>query len=246
MLQDPEVIVPKDVPAMNNDTYSPLARRIGQEFIARHSSFLALRSIEQRARIDEPAMRALAQAWQDALHAPSDPNVRVLYSGFIDEVGMQYAHLRDSGLAVELTPAQDPYESLAALATDVEDNRRVRVWNGGAIPDDHPLWTRSLSYRGERIRALHGLRAVHEVYGHAVGNNFRTMLGEELAFQSHLRMFSPRAWGTLTVEFRAPLAWLMFGPHVEAGEELTWRDRPYPQQKATALNVTHWGDPLRQ
>lgn len=189
-------------------------------------------------------MVRLASAWQNARHAPTDSVVALNYERFIGETLLQFQLLESEGTRFEPTDDITPYDRLEDLVRDLDKRRTVQIWIGGAIPSDHPLAQRGRVPGHADWRILDALRGVHEVFGHAIGNSFRTADGEEAAFRSHLATYSIASWPTLTDEFRAPLAWLLHGPHLmERDETLAWDRLPYPPQKAVALPVELWSCP---
>lgn len=226
--------------------FSTKAQRARSAYLAQYETLLGLEPMRRRRRsVDKSFMRELAAAWQDARHAPSDPVVALHYQRFIEETLTQFTFLEEQGIKFERTSEVSPYATVIDLARDLDLHGRVLVWSGGTLPVDHPLAARGLVPGHGTWRTLDALRGVHEVFGHAVGNSFKTLLGEDLAFQDHVRLYTRSSWAALTSEFRAPLAWLMFGPHLEEGDARPrrWEDLPYPPQKAVALPPRFWATP---
>lgn len=223
---------------------SQLAARARASYMAENSTFLSLRE----PKVLEPDLVKLGKAWHEARHAPTDPVVAVYYRRLLDDVDLQMNHLVSAGLTFEFHDDPQIYATQPALVEDLDDNSHLYVWSGRDLPEDHPLSAPFPSTALEDAMYVHALRAVHDVFGHALGHGFATLSGERAAFHSHLGMFTPGTWPALLSELMAPLAWLQFGPHVQAAEAATpWRDRPYPRQKAVILSPEFWpggtGDP---
>jgi hypothetical protein len=217
-----------------------LARR---SFLAEYSDMLDLKEFEIQGEVDEDYMRALAREWGAARHAPGDPAVRLHYRRLVDEVAIQFEFLQRAGITFELNTDPSPYPDLKSLVEDVDKNGHVYVWSGSSIQEDHPLAARNVVEEHPDWKALFVMRGVHEVFGHAIGNSFKTVLGEDLAFQSHAQLFSSAAWPALTTEFRGPLAWLMYGPHLSDEDKVHWSKLPSPSQKAIAVRSEFWRNP---
>ena len=110
------------------------------------------------------------------------------------------------------------------------------------MPADHPLAAvdpkTGYTYNDK-------LRAIHDLYGHAVHGWQFGERGEENAWITHSQMFSRQAIPALTSETKGQNNWVNFGPHmrradgtlIKKGEE-GWLDRPqrpFAEQKAGLL-----------
>lgn len=131
-----------------------------------------------------------------------DPTAEAAYRLMRDETGRQFDVLTGptsrGGLGVDVSVAtEDPYDTfrLAGVKQLVDDlnNRRLRVLST-ASTGGHPFFTNDQNDM---------FRAVHDAFGHgATGRGFNRH-GEEAAYRSHARMFSPEARPALASETRA-------------------------------------------
>ena len=88
-------------------------------------------------------------------------------------------------------------------------------------------------------------RAVHDYYGHTeLGNGFG-VIGEEMAWQNHSRMFSPNARRAMTTETRGQNSWVNFNKNLrnpdgtmpKKGDNnyVSPKERPFADQKIGLL-----------
>lgn len=148
--------------------------------------------------------------WYD--EAPMvDPAAEAAYRLMRDETGRQFDVLTRptsrGGLGVDVSvTSDDPYNTarLAGVKQLIDDlnNRRLRVLST-ATTGGHPFFTNDQNDM---------FRAVHDAFGHgATGRGFNRH-GEEAAYRSHARMFSPEARPALGAETRAQNAYVnLFG-----------------------------------
>lgn len=165
-------------------------------------------------RFDKPAARkrfeqraAKLTDWYQA-QPMVDPEALPLYRQFFDEVKRQYIHLsQNMGLQVEVRAVdysnpkdiQDPYDSPAAMLTDITENGRLVV--AKTTPEGmHPLYLEVDTETGLSNNDM--FRAVHDFFGHAVHENGLTRWGEDVAFLTHAQMFPEHLWGVLASETR--------------------------------------------
>lgn len=191
-------------------------------------------------RVDERAPQ-IADAYDAMEHNPSDPKVKASYDALKREVKAQYEHAQQSGITFEPSK-ENPYSTSKQMMSDVKDNQRLKFFQGGDMPQDHPLAEvdkqTGLSYNDM-------LRAVHDLYGHAKNGYEFGARGEENAWLAHRQMFTPDALPALTTETKGQNSWVNAGSHLRneagavpaKGEEgyVAPKDRPYAQQKAGLL-----------
>lgn len=103
------------------------------------------------------------------------------------------APLHRGGLGVDVEATEkDPYGGPADMMRDVAENRRLRVLST-ASTGGHPFFTNDENDQ---------FRAVHDAFGHAGTGRGFDRHGEEAAYQSHARMFTPVARRALATETR--------------------------------------------
>src|SRR5690606_19230066 len=100
---------------------------------------------------------------------------------------------------------------------------------------EHPLLELTDEYIGERrLVANDVFRIVHDAFGHAKEGNGFGPIGEENAWHSHVRMYSPLAARAMTTETRGQNSWVNYGPFGEQNRA-NQRETIYADQKATLL-----------
>lgn len=198
--------------------------------------------------MDKDRAVRIAQAYQDMLHDPSNPEVRRSYEALADETLAQYKALKEAGAKFVFNrPGQDPYAASPAMGyPELRDKRTLSIFPtaegyGNAFTPvevaNNPLLKGSGEKFGDAPATLNDIfRAVHDAYGHfAYGNPFFRAPGEERAWMLHSGMYSPEARGAMTTELRGQNNWLNFGPHGEANRTASAAGTIFAPQKIGLL-----------
>lgn len=169
--------------------------------------------------VDPKVSRQIAIIFDETPDQSHDPQVQAAYSALAREVDAQFGYL-----PVEIVPFGDkdpnPYPDSKAMMDDVLQNRRLFVYTGG---EDHSLLTRDQNWR---------FRAIHDYLAHAANGLGFGPRGEENAWISHARMFTPLARAAMTTETRGQNSFVNFLP---AHTHLPPPQRPYAEQKTMIL-----------
>lgn len=157
-----------------------------------------------------PATRALGDAYEGM--PEFDKSAVPAFRALRDEVHRQYNVLSTPrskgglGIDIEVTP-EDPYKNYGELLHDLRENNRIKTL-ASASTGPHPV----LSHDDNDM-----FRAIHDVYGHAGTGRGFDRHGEEAAYLSHARMFTPLARSALATETRGQNSFLntrgFFGPN---------------------------------
>lgn len=204
---------------------------------------------------DEAKATRIANAFEAMPHNPADPAVKRSYDALIDETMAQYRALKDAGVDIKFLKEgmSDPYAKSPAMGyADLVKNNRLYVFptdfgfgsNAAFNPVDNPL-LKGVGRIGDKPNAVanDAFRAVHDLFGHfAPGNPFFRHKGEERAWNTHARMFSPEARGAMTTETRGQNSWLNFGPYGEFNKTASGADTKYADQKIGLLPDWVWRD----
>jgi hypothetical protein len=172
----------------------------------------------------------IAEAFDAMEHNPSDPQVAAAYRAMIDETVAQYHALQKAlNLKIEFIEAgqADPYAASPRMALeDVLNNGHLWVFptEGGfgsinEIKDNPLLEQTDIVIDGRRLVANDVFRIVHDIFGHGPEGAGFGPTGEENAWQSHVRMYSPLAARAMTTETRGQNSWVNFGPHGAANRK---------------------------
>jgi hypothetical protein len=182
-------------------------------------------------RADPARGKRIADAFDAMEHNPSDPEVAAAYRAMIDETVAQYRFLeKELGLKIEfIQPGQpDPYHESPRLALqDLHENAHLWVFptdsgfgsSDADISGNPLLEPTDIEVDGRQLLANDVFRIVHDVFGHGPEGAGFGPTGEENAWQSHVRMYSPLAARAMTVETRGQNSWVNFGPHGEANRK---------------------------
>lgn len=128
-----------------------------------------------------------------------------------DQVHQQYKVLSSPrskgglGLDIEVT-GDDPYRNYGDLMNDLQEHNKIRTMSA-ATTGEHPFFSKDDNDM---------FRAIHDVFGHAGTGRGFDRHGEEAAYLSHARMFTPLARRALATETRGQNSFVVtrgfFGP----------------------------------
>jgi hypothetical protein len=201
-------------------------------------AYLKTRGLSDPGHLDYVSLnpqlsKRIADYYDRAKHDPTNPQVKSSYDAFKRETLAQYRHLQSLGVRLEpwLKEGQ-PYANSNEMVADVRGNNHLYHFVGGDMPADHPLAEPiGDEVNGHPLTYNDAFRAVHDYYGHALYGNQFGPRGEEHAYRTHSRMYSPEAVPAMAFETRGQNSWVNFGPH----SHLPVPERPYAEQKANVL-----------
>ena len=192
------------------------------------------------AAVDVKRAEKIAKEYAAMKHDPSDPKTKKAYEALAKETQDQYEQLLKAGYKFDFIRGADPYGNPRNAINDLVMNKRMSVFPtesgfGSSAVDisGNPLLARSdLRIANDPSTTYNDLfRAVHDVFGHAKhGVGFRAR-GEENAFQSHARMYSPEALPAAASETRGQNSWVNFGPFGEQNRIASPANTIYADQK---------------
>jgi hypothetical protein len=201
--------------------------------------------------VDADRAKRLALAYQLMKNEPNNPAVKNSFNAMIDETMDQYEALRKQGYKFDFMPqGVDLYGNPRNAINDIVTNKRLSVFptmqgfGGNLSPiasQANPLLQKTgEKWSGQDVTANDVFRAVHDVFGHAKhGVGFRAA-GEENAFQSHARMYSPKALPAATSETRGQNSWVNFGPYGDANRSANPLLTEYAEQKTGLMPAWTW------
>lgn len=216
----------------------------------REKSGLGLPEPQTYVKVDPKFGARVAQAFDEMVHNPNDPQTKAAYAALIDETTAQYQAIKDTGLKIEFITGKDPYAASPRLAVeDVKNNNHLWVFPteagfGSGEVQDSPMLAPTDEKIGDRtLLANDVFRIVHDYFGHVKeGNGFRAD-GEENAWRIHASMYSPLARAAMTTETRGQNSWLNFGPHGTKNQTAKSAETVYAPQKVGLLPKEFWEDP---
>jgi len=203
------------------------------------------------ATIDENRATRLAQAYEGMANNPNDPKVKKAYNAMIEETMAQYEALRKKGYKFDFMPESgDIYGNPRNAINDIVQNKRLSIFpteqgfggpSAAVASEANPLLIRTgETWNGKPVTANDVFRAVHDVFGHGKhGVGFRAA-GEENAFQSHARMYSPEALPAATSETRGQNSWVNYGPFGESNKTASPILTEYAEQKTGLMPAWTW------
>lgn len=205
--------------------------------------------LQEYVQVNPERAKKIAEAFEKMKNNPADPKVKKAYDALINETMAQYEAARKSGIKFEFMPeGVDLYGNPRNAINDLVTNRRMYVFpteeGFGSInkaSETNPLLQKTGEYwNGKPVTANDMFRAVHDVFGHAKhGVGFRAT-GEENAFQSHARMFSPEALPALATETRGQNSWVNFGKFGSQNQIANPSKTIYADQKIGILPEFVW------
>lgn len=207
--------------------------------------------LESYAQVDVERAKRIANEYEKMANNPQALPTKKAYDALIDETQAQYEALKKAGYKFEFMPKSgDPYGNPRNAINDLVQNKHLYVFPtesgfGGtrakeALKQNPLLKKTDETWNGKPVLANDMFRAVHDVFGHAKhGVGFRAG-GEENAFQSHARMFSPEALPAATSETRGQNSWVNFGPYAQLNKTASPIDTQYAEQKTGLMPAWTW------
>lgn len=197
------------------------------------------------AKLDRQRAKRIADEFDKAEHRPDDPEVKAAYDAMVSETIEQFRDILDTGLQIEFIRGEDPYESTPRLMMlDVIENNHMWVYStrdGFGTdkefdPSKSPMLAETeFTIDGVDLLVNDVFRVVHDYFGHVKdGVGFRAE-GEENAWRSHSKMYSPLARRAMTVETRGQNSWVNYGPYGKQNRTASAADTKYADQKITLL-----------
>src|SRR5262245_54697170 len=207
--------------------------------------------VENYVPVDVPRAKAIAQAYDVMPHTPTDPAAMRSYDALARETRDQYEFLKRLGVKFEPFPpgavGSDPYAATPRLAAkDFIENKHLYYFpteqgfgtgaEAAAAAAGNPMLAGSgVKIEGKEVPFNDLFRIVHDVYGHfKEGVGFRAA-GEENAWRSHGRMYSPEALPAMTAETRGQNSWVNYGPYAAQNKGASGADTIYAPQKIGML-----------
>jgi hypothetical protein len=209
-------------------------------------------------KLDENKSKTIADAYDQLVDTPDDPEVQSSYQAMADETMEQYDAIAKSGVKVEMWTGQgEPYKNSGEMIADVRDNNHMYIFSTEEGFGDTPITDQQRQQnallRDSGIKDVNGkpmlindiFRFVHDYFGHTrLGNSFGA-IGEENAWNVHARMYSPIARRAMTTETRGQNSWVNFnksmrnpdGTMKKKGDEgyVPPAQRPFAEQKMALL-----------
>jgi hypothetical protein len=170
--------------------------------------------------------KIIANAYEQMKHEPANPHVKAAYGALIDETKHQFKDMIDKGFTFsKIKPKQpNPYKTSKDLHSDIEQNKHLHFFptesgfgSEDSAPSDHPmLQTTEFSHEGKPLLANDLFRIVHDYRGHHLGGKSGFgQKGEQQAYLTHKKDFSPLAQQALASETMGQNQWVHHGPHGE-------------------------------
>jgi hypothetical protein len=197
--------------------------------------------------VNVPRAKAIAQAFEVMPHTPSDPMVQRSYEALAKETRDQYLTLKRLGVKFERMPEVDPYAATPRLAIkDLLENKHMYYFpsdigfgsgqmSAAELMANPMMKGSGIKIGGKEVPYNDLFRIVHDVFGHGKeGVGFRAA-GEENAWRSHGRMYSPEALPAMTAETRGQNSWVNFGPFAAQNRGASAAGTVYAPQKAGML-----------
>jgi hypothetical protein len=160
-----------------------------------------------------PYAKRIADEYDRMEHNPWNEDVQRTYNAAKTDIDKQWDFaIQKMGIKFEPWDKEgQPYKNSKEMVADVKNNKHLYFFQGGEMPKDHPLAATDpktgFSYNDK-------LRAIHDLFGHAVNENQFGPAGEERAAQEHIQMFSNDAIPAIVTETRGQNSWTNFGRHL--------------------------------
>lgn len=139
-----------------------------------------LQSIKKykRLQLNKDSTFLISMKYDSMISTPKNAEVIKTYNQFKRELIAQYRELKKY-IRFEFVDS-DPYKTSSEMFEDIEQNKRLKVFTGGACHHN--------------MRGTNKIfRAVHDIFGHYINYNSFSPNGEYKAYNHHKQMFSPLA-----------------------------------------------------
>lgn len=202
------------------------------------------------ATVDINRAKRIAAEYEKMKNNPSAKDVKKSYDALVEETMKQAEAARKAGIKFEFypDPKSDPYGNPRNAINDIVTNQHLYVYptdaGFGSINEAlaaNPLLQKTGDkWNGKDVLVNDYFRGIHDVFGHAKhGVGFRAG-GEENAWQSHARMFSPEAVPAATSETRGQNSWLNFGEYGDKNRIADTANTTFADQKTGILPDWTW------
>lgn len=179
-------------------------------------------------KVDPKYASIIATAYDDLVHDPNDPEVKLAYDTFARETIEQAQLLKKNGMQFDPDGSQNAcqrhgidcgldgnYKDADELVKDVRNNNHIyyrKSDNDYKGVEDHPMFrmTEFTNVKGERMRINDIFRAVHDINGHAKSRSEFNPSGEIKAYLEHKKMYSAEGIKALFTETQGQGSWVNF------------------------------------
>lgn len=227
------------------DALQEFGRKIGRPF----------KKAQPISPVDTQKMIAIADAYENMQHDPSNPEVKQAYDAFKAETKEQFEYFQSLGFTFKPTKGTDsPYSNSKEMSEDVSNNKNLffvpteNEFGTGDKSIDNPLLEKTgVVIDGHELSFNDMFRVVHDMstriaYGYQSGP-----LGNMNAFNTHKKTYSPLAQRALFSETMGQNSYANYGSHLrnqdgkvpKKGEKgyVPLSMRPYAPQKSGLLPV---------
>jgi hypothetical protein len=193
--------------------------------------------------------KMIADAYDNMKHDPNHPEVKAAYGALIGETKKQFRDILNSGLKIsKIKPGQDnPYKNSKELHHDIEHNNHLWYFpteqgfgSEGEGHKNHPmLQPTEFKHGGKTMLANDAFRIVHDVNGHHLGGKTGFgPKGEQQAYLTHKKMYSPLAQKALASETMGQNSWVNFSKKYGEHNRVSPQNTKFAEQKAGLLPDT--------
>lgn len=205
--------------------------------------------------LDESRSKKMADAYEKIADSPNDPETQRGYKEMADQTVSQFKAISDAGVKVELWDGEgEPYKNSEEMIKDVRDNKHMFIFSTeqgfGETPITDEQRRQNALLQDSGFKDVNGktllvndlFRFVHDYFGHTkLGNSFGPV-GEENAWNVHVRMYdTPLARRAMTMETRGQNSWVNFNKDMRNADGsikkkgdagyVSPKDRPFAEQK---------------
>lgn len=174
-------------------------------------------------KLDKNFSKQIGQAYERAVDSPNDPLVQDAYRAMAEETLEQYKYMKKAGVKIELYQGKgEPYRNAQEMIEDLRDNNHMYIFSTEQGFGDSEISAtdreKNMLLQDSGVRDVNGekllfndlFRGVHDYFGHAARGNGFGAIGEENAWDEHVRMFTPLAARAMTAETRGQNSWVNF------------------------------------
>ena len=202
------------------------ARQVAREYLK--EAGIEERQQSEYVKVNVQRAKRISKAFEEMKHDPENQEVKEAYQAMIDETLAQYQSIKNTGLKIEMITAdmENPYPNGSQDMFKDLDNGHLWFFpteqgfgSSDQVQDNPLLQQTDESIDGYQLAANDLFRIVHDYFGHYKEGSSFGPRGEENAWQSHVRMYSPKAARAMTTETRGQNSWVNYGPKGKENRE---------------------------
>ncbi|NIF06680.1 hypothetical protein F3J23_14615 [Chryseobacterium sp. Tr-659] len=235
-----------------NDNQCPMLIKVKDDY-KRYYEIAPEPSFKYMGKMNNKTGMEIADAYTLMEHSPDDPFTKASYGQLKEEVLSQFnfLNLKENITYEPFYGKGEPYKDSYEMLVDIHNShlffyKTEDGFGENNISSKNVMLEKTGIKSGNYEFLVNDIfRIVHDIFGHAMYGFGFGAIGEDLAWHTHMQMFSPLAGAALTTETRGQNCWVNFGAHMRNEEGKLFeknevgfippQKRPFAEQKMGLL-----------